>query len=192
MSLSTWFRDYLYIPLGGSRGGIKTKIRNTFIIFLVSGFWHGANWTYVIWGLLNAIYFLPLMLFDLNRNNLDVIAKNKLFPRFNELFQVGITFSLTILAWVFFRADNVGHAFDILGEIFSTSIFSVPEILPITVILFILIFVLIEWLGREQQFAIERLFFNRMKPIRWCFYLIIVFCVVANIDNQQDFIYFQF
>ena len=77
ISLSTWFRDYLYIPLGGSRGGLFNKIRNTLIIFIVSGFWHGANWTFIVWGALNAIYFLPLMLLNKNRINTDIIAEGK-------------------------------------------------------------------------------------------------------------------
>lgn len=85
ISLSTWFRDYLYIPLGGSKGNLGFKIRNTFIIFLVSGFWHGANWTFVFWGLLNAIYFLPLLILGKNRNYLDTIAKNNFFPRGKKL-----------------------------------------------------------------------------------------------------------
>ena len=80
ISLSTWFRDYLYIPLGGSRGGTWMKVRNTFAIFLVSGFWHGANWTFIIWGALNAIYFLPLLFTNNNRKNLGVVAEGKLFP----------------------------------------------------------------------------------------------------------------
>ena len=85
ISLSTWFRDYLYIPLGGSRGGTLMKVRNTFIIFIVSGFWHGANWTFIVWGALNAIYFLPLLLTKKNRNHIDIVAKGKQFPTLYEL-----------------------------------------------------------------------------------------------------------
>ena len=103
ISLSTWFRDYLYIPLGGSRGGTWMKVRNTFAIFLVSGFWHGANWTFIIWGALNAIYFLPLLLTNNNRKNLGVVAEGKLLPSFRELFAMLITFILTVFAWIFFR-----------------------------------------------------------------------------------------
>ncbi|GGZ53541.1 O-acyltransferase [Mesonia mobilis] len=98
ISLSTWFRDYLYIPLGGSRGGMWMKVRNTFIIFLVSGFWHGANWTFIVWGGLNALYFLPLLLRGNNRNHLEVVAYDRWFPSFKELFQIGITFILTVFA----------------------------------------------------------------------------------------------
>ena len=124
ISLSTWFRDYLYIPLGGSRGGIWQKVRNTFIIFIVSGFWHGANWTFIIWGALNAVYFLPLLLTKRNRNNLSVIAEGKLLPSFRELFAMLTTFILTVFAWIFFRADSLNHAFIYIGVLFSKTAFA--------------------------------------------------------------------
>ena len=98
ISLSTWFRDYLYIPLGGSRGGIWMKVRNIFIIFIVSGFWHGANWTFIAWGTLNAIYFLPLLLTNNNRSNIDIVAKGKLLPSFKEFLLMLLTFILTVFA----------------------------------------------------------------------------------------------
>ena len=125
ISLSTWFRDYLYIPLGGSRGGKWMNIRNIFIIFIVSGFWHGANWTFIVWGGLNALYFLPLLIFNKNRQHLDIVAKGKNLPTFKEFFQILITFGLTVFAWIFFRAENIGHAFSYISEIFSTSLISV-------------------------------------------------------------------
>ena len=125
ISLSTWFRDYIYIPLGGSKVKTKFKIRNILIIFLVSGFWHGANWTFIIWGLLNAIYFIPLMLMKKNRVNTDVVAKGSLLPSFKEFFQIIYTFFLTVLAWVFFRSENITKALEIFREIFSDSLFSV-------------------------------------------------------------------
>ena len=101
ISLSTWFRDYLYIPLGGSRGGTLMKVRNTFVIFLVSGFWHGANWTFIIWGAINALYFLPLLLTNNNRKNLGVVADGKLLPSIREFFAMISTFILTVFAWIF-------------------------------------------------------------------------------------------
>ncbi|RYG41043.1 MAG: MBOAT family protein, partial [Chitinophagaceae bacterium] len=107
ISLSSWFRDYLYIPLGGSRGTTFKKVRNVFIIFIVSGFWHGANWTFIIWGLLNALYIMPSVLIGNNRNYLDTVAGGKLLPDFREFFSMAITFGLTVLAWIFFRAESV-------------------------------------------------------------------------------------
>lgn len=102
ISLSSWFRDYLYVPLGGSKGGTWMRVRNTFIIFLVSGFWHGANWTFIVWGALNAIYFLPLLLLNRNRNNMEIVAQNSVLPSIRELFQMLFTFGLTVIAWIFF------------------------------------------------------------------------------------------
>ncbi|MBV1922393.1 MAG: MBOAT family protein, partial [Flavobacteriaceae bacterium] len=157
ISLSTWFRDYLYIPLGGSKGGTWMKVRNTFIIFIVSGFWHGANWTFIVWGALNAIYFLPLLLLNKNRRNLEVVAKNRFLPGLKDSFSILTTFGLTILAWIFFRAENLAHAWQILKEIFSRSFFSLPTEKPITTIILIILFVIFEWIGREGEYAIDRL-----------------------------------
>ncbi|NNJ55904.1 MAG: MBOAT family protein, partial [Bacteroidia bacterium] len=126
ISLSTWFRDYLYIPLGGSKGGTGSKIRNTFVIFVVSGFWHGANWTFIVWGLLNALYFIPLLLRNKNRRNLDIVAIERKFPNIKELLNISSTFLLTTLAWIFFRADTVTHAVNMLSGIFSKSLFTIP------------------------------------------------------------------
>ncbi len=192
ISLSTWFRDYLYIPLGGSRGGTGMKVRNTFIIFILSGFWHGANWTFIVWGALNAIYFLPLLLAGKNRENLEIIAANSYFPSIKELIQVVLTFSLTVFAWIFFRADNIGHAFNFIEEIFSPSIFNYPEILPLTIMFLVILFFVIEWFGRTQDFAIQSIGFGWRRPLRWSFYLIIVLAIFLFQGKEQEFIYFQF
>jgi D-alanyl-lipoteichoic acid acyltransferase DltB (MBOAT superfamily) len=191
ISLSTWFRDYLYIPLGGSRGGIKMKLRNTFIIFIVSGFWHGANWTFIVWGALNAIYFLPLLLTNKNRVNTNIVAEGKYLPSFKEIRQMAITFFITLIAWVFFRADSVTHAFLYLKGIFSSSLFSYFEIFPVTILSLLLFFIIIEWLGRNSEFAIENVDFMN-KPIRWGFYVGLIVLMFAYTGEQQEFIYFQF
>jgi alginate O-acetyltransferase complex protein AlgI len=194
ISLSNWFRDYLYIPLGGSRGGIWMKIRNTFIIFLVSGFWHGANWTFIIWGALNAIYFLPLLVTNMNRNNLVIVAQGKLLPSFREVISIGITFCLTIFAWIFFRANNVDHAFSIIKEIFSSSFFNYPHFhrSPIIILILIVVFFIIEWLGREKQYALAGIGVGVPQTLRWATYLGIIACLFYYAGSQQDFIYFQF
>ncbi|MCG7859047.1 MBOAT family protein, partial [Flavihumibacter sediminis] len=126
ISLSSWFKDYLYIPLGGSRGGIIMKLRNTFIIFLVSGFWHGANWTFIFWGFLHAIYYIPLLLSNNNRSNLEIVAKSRILPSFKEVTQIIGTFALVCFAWIFFRANNIQHAFEYIYGIFNRSFFSIP------------------------------------------------------------------
>ncbi len=201
ISLSSWFRDYLYIPLGGSKGGTWMKVRNTFIIFLVSGFWHGANWTFIVWGLLNAIYFLPLLLLNRNRENLGTVAQGKYLPTIGELLNMCLTFGLTVFAWIFFRSDTLGHAFVfvkrmVLG-LFSHSAYAetasvmqhqVGFIIPVLVALF----VLIEWLGRENQYALQSLGFNWPKPARWAFYYLLVFAIFFISGKEQQFIYFQF
>jgi D-alanyl-lipoteichoic acid acyltransferase DltB (MBOAT superfamily) len=196
ISLSTWFRDYLYIPLGGSRGGTWMKVRNTFAIFLVSGFWHGANWTFIIWGALNAIYFLPLLLTNNNRKNLGVVAEGKLLPSFRELFAMLTTFILTVFAWIFFRAENLGHALSYILNIFSKKLFEIPSIKngvnPIYTILLICIFLFIEWIGRKDQFAIEKIGLRWKKNYRFFMYYILLILVIWYMDKEQAFIYFQF
>ena len=196
ISLSTWFRDYLYIPLGGSKGGTWMKIRNTFIIFIVSGFWHGANWTFIVWGALNAIYFLPLMLTKSNRSNMGIIAAGKWLPSVKETMFMFITFFLTVYAWIFFRAENISHAIHINAEIFSSSLFTIPDFKgrgeSVTTIILVVVFLLFEWIGREQQFAIAKLGQNKSKALRWTFYVVIAIFVFIYSGNEQEFIYFQF
>ncbi len=192
ISLSTWFRDYLYIPLGGSRGGNSMRIRNTFIIFIVSGFWHGSNWTFIVWGFLNALYFLPLLLSNKNRNNMGMIAEGRYLPSLRDFANMGMTFSLTVLAWIFFRAENLTHALSYIKGIFSTSLFTIPEVLPWYLFALIGAFILIEWLGREGQYAIEKLGLDWKRPIRWGFYYVLFIFILRYGHKQAEFIYFQF
>ncbi len=192
ISLSSWFKDYLYIPLGGSKGGTWLKIRNTFIIFLVSGFWHGANWTFIVWGALNAVYFLPLLLTNKNRNNLETVAQGRLLPSFKELVSMIITFGLTVLAWIFFRANSIKHAVGYIAGIFSKSFFSLPDVLPKKMIAIIAIFISIEWLGREQLYAIENLGLRWGRVLRYLFYFLIIISLFWLGGKEQQFIYFQF
>lgn len=190
ISLSTWFRDYLYIPLGGSRGGTWSKIKNTFIIFVVSGFWHGANWTFIFWGLLNALYFLPLLLLKKNRANTDVVAINSHFANLRELVSIIITFTLTILAWIFFRANSVTNAFIYIKSIFNKSIIEFPEI-DLKPFIYIAILIFIEWFHRLKQHGLE-IGYIKLAPIRWSIY-VVVFCLILILGaKSQSFIYFQF
>lgn len=192
ISLSSWFRDYLYIPLGGSKGGIWMKIRNTFIIFLVSGFWHGANWTFIFWGFLNALYFLPLLLTNNNRNNLEVVAMGKLLPSLKDFFKIAITFGLTVFAWIFFRAESLTHAFNYIGGIFSPSLFTLPTVFSLNIIFLIIFFFVIEWFGREDRFALESFGLKWSPFLRIGFYYFIIFLIIMFMGNEQEFIYFQF
>ena len=191
ISLSTWFRDYLYIPLGGSRGGTGMKVRNTFIIFIVSGFWHGANWTFIIWGALNALYFLPLLLLNKNRVNTDLVAEGRVFANLKEIRQILITFSLTVFAWIFFRANTVSHALHYIADMFTINFFSFNETFSTELYWLVLFFIVIEWLGKSSKYAIEKID-KYPKIVRWFFYLGVIVLMFAYTGEEQEFIYFQF
>ena len=197
ISLSSWFKDYIYIPLGGSRVGTISKIRNILIIFTVSGFWHGANWTFIIWGLLNAIYTLPSVLMKSNRIHIDIVAKGKTFPTIKEFVSILYTFILTVFAWIFFRAINLTHALQYCSKIFSKSLFVVPNFPGIgatpAITIIIIGFLLVEWIGREDQFAIAKFGFGWNRFVRLAFYSFIIFLIGFYIHiGVTPFIYFQF
>ncbi|MCF8371811.1 MAG: MBOAT family protein [Bacteroidales bacterium] len=192
ISLSTWFRDYVYIPLGGSRGSTWMKIRNTFIIFVVSGFWHGANWTFLAWGFLNACYFLPLMLWKKNRVNTDTVAENRVLPNFRELGAMLFTFALTLIAWIFFRAATLQQAFQIIAEIFSPSLFSLPDLLFVKEVLLIAILIVAEWVQRNKQHALQFDTIRIPRMVRWGLYQVIIVAILFWGSGKQEFIYFQF
>lgn len=196
ISLSSWFRDYVYIPLGGSKGGTWYSLRNILIIFVISGFWHGANWTFIFWGLLNGIYFIPLLLLRKNRNHLDIVAKNRVWPTTNELTSIIFTFTITIFAWIFFRAENMSHAFAYISNIFSSNFFEIPlyekrfySILLTGLIGFMIFF---EWNGRMNLHALEdiELKFSYLKRRGLYYFLILLIFIFRG--AEQEFIYFQF
>jgi alginate O-acetyltransferase complex protein AlgI len=192
ISLSTWFRDYLYIPLGGSKGGKWMKVRNTFAIFLVSGFWHGANWTFIAWGLLNALYFMPLLLSDKNRDHINIVAEGKILPTLSDVGKISITFLLTVLAWIFFRSASLSQAGEIFSAIFSSSFIQPLQMFPKQPLFFVLIFIIIEWLGREHQFALEAFGLKWNRWLRLSFYMILSVMVFVYSGKAETFIYFQF
>lgn len=219
ISLTSWFRDYLYIPLGGSRGGVWKTIRNVFIIFIVSGFWHGANWTFIAWGTLHALYYLPILLRKKARANLDTVAENRILPSPKEFLQITLTFGLTTFAWIFFRADNLNQLTIIVSRIFSRSLFTIPALdprfdpfmleqilsgvlsrlpsydprwAPVHTLLWVLLLIAVEWFGRNNEHALEK-FGARWKPIfRWIFYYGIIYAIMIFGGPEQQFIYFQF
>lgn len=192
ISLSTWFRDYLYVPMGGSRGNLKMRIRNTFVIFVVSGFWHGANWTFIAWGFLNALYFVPLLIRGANRRNLDIVAKGSLVPGIKDILLMGTTFALTVFAWIFFRASSIDHAFSYIAGIFTRSLFSIPQLLPTTLVLLIGLFVVVEWVGREGAYAMEAIGRKWTRPARYAAYYGLLIAIFWFGGKEQQFIYFQF
>lgn len=198
ISLSSWFKDYLYIPLGGSKGGNWMRIRNTFIIFLVSGFWHGANWTFIVWGLLHALFILPSIMMKTNRNNLEIVAYGRTWPTLKELMQMIITFALAVFAWIFFRAENIEHAFNYVSGIFSPSLFTAPDFGKMenvgTTFALIVFLLMVEWQGRENQHALEGLKNVNKKFFRWMSYICVLLIIYfyGYFGDTVEFIYFQF
>ncbi len=197
ISLSTWFRDYLYIPLGGSRAGKAAAIRNTMIVFVVSGFWHGANWTFVVWGALNGLYFLPLLLSGRNRRHLDTVASGRCVPSLRETASIAATFGLTMLAWVVFRSPTIGDAAAYIGRLLSPTLLSVPvfpdRVHGLTVLLLVAAFVAVEWVGREDRFALQRVDRIRSAPARYAvYYTVALTTLFAGNFGENAFIYFQF
>ena len=191
ISLSSWFRDYLYIPLGGSKGNKLFQVRNTFIIFLVSGFWHGANFTYVAWGLINALYFLPLLLLNQNRKNVADFTLGFNFDSVRTLLNILSTFALTCIAWIFFRSKTITDAFLYIKRMFENQKFSTEyfriERYSNELLALVLIFVIIEWNNR-----------TKLEPIsgKWS-WLKLSLCLAAIValgifSDYKEFIYFQF
>lgn len=195
ISLSSWFRDYLYIPLGGSKKGKLTAVRNTFIIFLVSGLWHGASWNFIIWGGIHAIGFVPLLLLNANRKNLgNVVAESRSLPSLHELWRMSITFTFVTFAWVFFRSDTTGNAVGYLQRMVSDlvmhpgQIFSAPY--AATMILYILPMVICDWCIRHNERNLRVL---DNKILRHIFYWTLLILVVLHFpSDNHSFIYFQF
>jgi alginate O-acetyltransferase complex protein AlgI len=190
ISLSSWFKDYLYIPLGGSMGGKWMQIRNTLVIFVVSGFWHGANWTFIIWGLLNALYILPLVIFKLNRKNTNIVAENTLLPNLKEFSQMLFTFAITVIAWIFFRSETVGGAFNYLARIANVKNYGFPST-DLKPFLYIFILIFVEWFQRKKQHGLE---IDHIKSsiLRWSIYALLLLIILIFGANSDSFIYFQF
>jgi len=192
ISLSSWFRDYVYIPLGGSRGGTWMKVRNTFVIFLVSGFWHGANWTFIVWGALHAVFFLPVLLSGKNRSNMSIVAEHSMLPSLREAFNMALTFFSVVIAWVFFRAKDLEHAFAYLRGMFSPTLFTKPAEFSLQLAALIGFFLLIEWVGRRGKYGLQHIGATWPRVARWAMYYGILFLIFRFTGKSETFIYFQF
>lgn len=200
ISLSTWFRDYVYIPLGGNRTSESRWFFNLFITFLISGLWHGANWTFVIWGALHGTYLIAAIVRDkiLNHFNLTHLKFNS-SNLFGRIANVGFTFALACIGWVFFRADNVTDAFDIISNMTDIrksqlGIFTFGESLKDELFLSLVILpimILAEYLTRKG--TIEGVVAQLPWYGRWTLYLIFgLFITLFSVFGSQEFIYFQF
>lgn len=195
ISLSTWFRDYVYIPLGGSRRSMPRNVFNVMTVFMVSGLWHGANWTFVIWGAINGLLFVPLLVFKKNRNHIDTVAQHQTWPSFREIIQIFSTFTLVCFGWLFFRSDNLAEAIGYMKHMFSNS----QSLLDIKVslydnhylIMMILVLLTLDWITRKSNFDI------RIKEYklatRWSIYILLFLCIhFFGVYGTNEFIYFQF
>lgn len=190
ISLNTWFRDYVYIPLGGSRVSKVKVVRNTFVIFLLSGLWHGANWTFVVWGAYHAVLFLPLILLGKNRKFTNEVAEGRVLPSLKECGQMIFTFLLVALGWIIFRSESIGQAWGFFCGIFSSTLLSMPSI-PTKALIFVAILMSVEWLQRDEQhvFALGRIKSHVLKYFCYLAVLALIFCF--GVFNES-FIYFQF
>ena len=190
ISLSTWFRDYLYIPLGGSNGSKWLSIRNIFIIFIISGFWHGAEWKFIIWGLIHVFLYVPLFLMRKNRSyNKSIVAKNRWLPSLSELLHMGITYFIILIAWYFFRSENVNHAIIYLQHMIEN--FDYLKLIEAGLYFTgILVELIADWIIKNDErnpFRIQNTF------LRWLTYIVCSFLIYYFwIDDKNIFIYFQF
>ena len=207
ISLTTWFRDYVYIPLGGSRPEIPAHIqnpdrykkwiivRNTFVIFLLSGFWHGANWTFIAWGAYHALLFLPLILLGANRKYTNQVAEGRLLPTWKELFQMLFTFMLVVLGWIIFRAESIIQCSSYIAIIISSDLLTIPWLMTrdfyIPLLCALSMMCIVEWINRNGQHGLSRL--TRYKWLNWLIYYVIIY-IIYQFQPQEEiqFIYFQF
>jgi D-alanyl-lipoteichoic acid acyltransferase DltB (MBOAT superfamily) len=197
ISLTTWFRDYVYIPLGGSRVSKSKVVRNTFIIFLVSGFWHGANWTFIAWGAYHAILFLPLILTGKNRKYTNQVAEGRFLPTLKEIGQILLTFFLAVIGWIIFRSATISDSVHYIVGLCDASLFSVPWMQTVNSFVLlvgsILMMIVIEWLQRNNEHGLS-LNKKLARPlVRWGLYLLVTLMVFVLQSNKAvQFIYFQF
>lgn len=194
ISLTTWFRDYIYFPLGGSRCDKWKIIRNVYIVWGISGLWHGANWTFICWGLFHATLLAIYNIFGINTKYKQVVAYGKYLPNIRETLQIALTFFLTVIGWIIFRAESMTQAVDFLTAMVSNRFFDASDLHGVTYIYFGIALLAVEWLQRNKQHALQ---FSDAKPfnhrlVRWGVYYIILLLIAKYAGSSQTFIYFQF
>jgi D-alanyl-lipoteichoic acid acyltransferase DltB (MBOAT superfamily) len=196
ISLTTWFRDYVYIPLGGSRCSKAKIVRNTFVIFLLSGFWHGANWTFIAWGAYHALLFLPLILMGKNRKYRDNVAEGRLLPTLKELGQMLLTFLLVVIGWIIFRAETIGDACEIYSKMLHwgtlRAFYRCITMWQVrTPFLLSFLMLSIEWIQRKVEHGLQ---FSTHLPwfLRYPIYLGIILLIICFFSQPVTFVYFQF
>ncbi len=200
ISLSSWFKDYVYIPLGGSKKSKIITLRNIFIVFILSAFWHGANWTYIVFGILHALYFLPIFLMKKNRKYLSTTTKYKLIPSFKELYSIAFTFILFTFSLIFFRAETISHAIEYIKRMFYTENFFTIETMEglqfnIKPLYFHLtFFIIIDWYYRNDEIVFTNHNGTKISIIfKYIIYLYTIISIILSLGNRaSNFIYFQF
>lgn len=196
ISLTTWFRDYIYIPLGGSRCSKAKIVRNTFIIFLVSGFWHGADWTFIAWGGYHALLFLPLILMGKNRKYTNIVAEDRVLPNVKEVAQILLTFVLVTVGWIIFRSDSISQAVDYIGRLFSIETLKVPYLCVMQPdvrkrLAMVFIMLVVEWFQRRNGHGLYMPDGTKWW-VRYGVYTLMMALIVISWGTNQTFIYFQF
>ncbi len=194
ISLTTWFRDYIYFPLGGSRGDKWKIIRNVYIVWGISGLWHGSNWTFVCWGLFHATLLAIYNLFGINTKYKNVVAYGRYLPNIKETLLIVLTFFLAVIGWIIFRAESMTQAVEYLSAMVTNRIFDASLLHGKAYLCFGFILLLIEWLQRDKQHALQ---FSRNYPfnyrlVRWGIYYLILSIIIKYSGESQTFIYFQF
>lgn len=191
ISLSSWFKDYIYIPLGANTSGKWVYIRNILIVFLLSGFWHGANWNFIAWGSVNAIFYFIYVLLKKDTLSIDN-SSNKFFNSLKSICNILLTFSLIGISWIFFRAEAINLSFKILNHLFVNSIFTLPTYFPKKIIFSILILLFLEFLQQKKKHVLEINDLNLFD--RWIIYILISILILYNSTyyKESPFIYFQF
>jgi len=191
ISLNTWFRDYIYIPLGGNRVSRFVTIRNTMIIFAVCGFWHGASWTFVVWGIYHGLLFIPLILTGGNKRYKGVICENSVLPSLREIGGVIMTFIAVMFGWILFRSETISQGAGYICGIFDASLFSIPGFINIKVLILTIFMFIVEWHGRKHEFAfnVEAI---RSAWVRRGIYLFVLLLIFLFGRTSESFIYFNF
>ena len=194
MSLTTWFRDYIYFPLGGSHCEKWKIIRNVYIVWGISGLWHGANWTFICWGLFHASILVVYNILGINSKYENVVAHGRYLPNIKEFFQMSSSFFLTVIGWIIFRSENLSQAWGYLSRLFFTMFDSCEIEYGKSLLICVFGFLFIEWLQRANQHALQfpqyRMF--QYRVMRWVIYYVLLILIAQNMDKEQTFIYFQF
>ena len=194
ISLTTWFLDYIYFPLGGSRCDKWKVVRNVYLVWGISGLWHGSNWTFVCWGLFHASLLVIYNLFSINTKYKNVVAYGHHLPNIKETLQIALTFFLAVIGWIIFRAETMTQAVSYISAMVSNKFFDASMLYGKTYFCFGIILLILEWLQRYKQHALQfpnNRFFN-MRATRWTIYIIIYLLILFNTGKPQSFIYFQF